>query len=725
VRPFANVQLLGVILQWITALMLVGVFLFFRGEGDARRTIALWLGVWVAQAIAVSAFALESLALLSGRFPPPIVDTLAWGYWPATLASPVLVLLGSVCLVAGRTPSRSTILLVCAGIAGTLLIPLLGLHEVASRVRDLLVPTLLFTSAVIVVSRADGVRRRGLLLLGTALTFYAIATTVAVLATIGFSTLSESALLSLQLSAGYGEVVSLVGLASAVIILIVQDSLLLAERAREERLVAVAASEARLAAIIGATAEAIVTVNDADCIELVNPAAERLFGARADMLLGRPIGDVLPAEGTGRRRDGTTFPVEVTEGALADRPGGGRVVLVRDLTAQRALQEERVLLDRRLAESEKMLAVGRIASGVAHELNNPLSVVLGQSEQLVAEMPDGEVRTGLRLINEQAFRARNIVKDLLAFVRPREDRRAVFAVQPVVQRAAASLQRQLSTSATTVSITMPDLPLQVLADASAVEQVLVNLLDNALDAVAGDGTIRVSVGVIGAMVEVVVEDSGPGVPEEALPRLFEPFFTSKPLGEGTGLGLPVSLGLIEQQGGTLVFENRPADGVGARVRVCLPLAAPEPGLADPVTVPAVTFPLPPRRQNGEVGEVLLIDDEVAVRATLGRMFRRSGWRVREVSRGDEALTALLGESTDPLPEIIFCDLRMPGLSGQQVHDALLHSRPEVLRRLAFVTGDVIADGTAQFLAASGRPVLEKPFTIAEAAAVVERMLGSD
>lgn len=726
VRPFANVQLLGVVLQWVTVLMLTGVFLFFRGEGDARRTIAIWLGVWVAQVVAVSALALESLALISGRFPPPIVDTLAWGYWPGTLATPVLVLLGSLCLVEGRTPSRSTIILIGAGIAGAALVPFLDLHEVASRLRDVLVPTLLFSAAVVVISRADGVRRRGLLLLGAALTVHAIAATVAVLATIGLSMLPESALLSLQLSAGYGEVVSLVGLASAVIILIVQDSLLLAERAREERLTAVAASEARLAAIIGAAAEAIVTVNPSGRIELVNPAAERLFGGGARTLLGRLLDDVIPTEGTGRRQDGTTFPVEVTEGLLGDLSGGGRVVLVRDLTEQRALQEERVFLDRRLAESEKMLAIGRIASGVAHELNNPLSVVLGQSEQLVAEMPEGETRAGLQLINEQAFRARHIVKDLLAFVRPREDRRGAFELQPVLQRAAASLQRQLASSGTTLTTTMPDVAVEVFADVVAVEQVLVNLLDNAVDAVAGGGAIRLVVQVVGPSAEIVIEDTGPGVSEEAMARLFEPFFTTKPLGEGTGLGLPVSLGLIEQQGGTLAFENRPATGIGARVRVRLPIAmAAVPAPGEPAAVPAVTFPLPPRRQNGEFAEVLLIDDEAAVRATLGRMFRRSGWRVREVSRGEEALTALLGESTDPLPEVIFCDLRMPGLSGQQVHEALLLSRPEVLRRLAFVTGDVIADGTAHFLALSGRPVLEKPFTIAEAAAVVERILAAD
>ncbi len=726
-RPFANVQLLAVVLQWITALMLFGVFLFFRGEGDARRTIAIWLGVWAAHAIAVSAFALESLALLTGHLPHPITDFLMWGHWPATFAAPALVLLGALCLLEGRTPTRTTVMLIAAGIGATVFIPVLGLDEIASWTRDLLVPTLLFTAAVVVISRADGVRRRGLMLLGGALAIYAVIATVEVLAAMGIDTLPESALIPMQLSAGYGEAVTLVLLASAVIILIVQDSLLLADRAREERMVAVAASEARLAAIIGAAAEAILTVGDTDRIELVNPAAERLFGADAATLLGRPVSDFLPAEGTGSRRDGTQFPVEVTQGELNGRPGGGRVVLVRDLTEQRALHEERILLDRRIAESEKMLAIGRIASGVAHELNNPLSVVLGQSEQLVAEMPDGDVRSGLQLINEQAFRARHIVKDLLAFVRPREDRRAAFAVQPVVQRAVASLARQLSTSGTRMTTTLPDVPLEVFADVVAVEQVLVNLLDNALDSVAGGGAIRVIVRVVGQMAEIVIEDSGPGVPDEVMPRLFEPFYTTKPLGEGTGLGLPVSLGLIEQQGGTLVFDNRPAEGIGARVRIQLPIALPkpEPAVVGHRPTQAVTFPLPPRRGNGEVAEVLLIDDEAAVRATLSRMFRRSGWRVREVSRGEEALTTLLGDSAVPAPEIIFCDLRMPGISGQQVHDTLLEARPELLRRFAFVTGDVIADGTAHFLVECGRPVLEKPFTIAEAAAVVERILGTD
>lgn len=726
-RPFANVQLLAVVLQWITALMLVGVFLFFRGEGDARRTIAIWLGVWIAHAISMSAFALESLAYLTGHFPHPVADYLIWLHWPASLASPVLVLLGTLCVLEGRTPSRSTVVVVGTGIASAFLIPLLGLDDIATRLRDLLVPTLLFTAAVVVISRADGARRRGLLLLGAALTVYAIVATLAVIAGLGGPMIPAAVMVPLQLASGYGEAVSLVGLASAVIIVIVQDSLLLVDRAREERMVAVASSEARLAAIIGAAAEAIVTVNAVDCVELVNPAAERLFGADAAALLGRSMDELIPVGGTGRRRDGTMFPVEVTEGDLAGRPGGGRVVLIRDLTEQRALQEERARLEQQMAESEKMMAIGRIASGVAHELNNPLSVVLGQSEQLVAEITDGEVRSGLQLINEQAFRARHIVKDLLAFVRPREDRRTACTVQPLVERAVASVAGQIATSGTSLTTTMPDGPLEAFADAVAVEQVLVNLLDNALDAVGTGGTVRVVVRVVGDLIEVVVEDSGPGAPEEVIPRLFEPFYTTKPIGEGTGLGLPVSLGLIEQQGGTLTFENRPIPGVGARVRVRLPVAVSIPSAAAPeprATHPA-TFPLPPRRADGQVGEVLVIDDEVAVRATLSRMFRRSGWRVREASRGEEALLALLGEDGEPLPDVIFCDLRMPGLSGQQVHDALFTARPELLRRFAFVTGDVIGDGAARYLIESGRPVLEKPFTIAEAAAVVERILSTD
>lgn len=722
-RPFANVQLLGVVLQWIVALVLCGVFLLLRGDGTARRTLLLWAGAWFAHAVGTAGFALEAIALMLGVAPPAAVVHLVWGYWPAVFGFPVLVLMGAVCLLEGRAPSRRAASIGLGVLGAAALLPVLGVLDLASRLRDITAPVILFGTALVVLGRAGGERQRGLVFLGAALALYATVSTLNVLAVLGIPSFPDQALASLQLTAGFGEAAALVVLASAVVVMVVQDSLLDADRARQDRMRQVAASEARLTAIIAAAGEAIVTVDGAERVELVNAAAERVFGAPARALVGRPLADLLPADDRGCREDGTVFPVAVTRGAIADRPGGGSVVLVRDLTEQLALASERERLERHLAQSERMMAIGRIASGVAHELNNPLSVVLGQSEQLVADVPEGDLRTGLRLITEQAVRARHIVKDLLAFVRPREDRRETFALEPVLRRAMASVAPQVAERGVALVTDLPDATLHVHADAVAVEQVLVNLLDNALDALGGSGRVRLAARDAGEWVEVVVEDSGPGVPEESVGRLFEPFFTSKPVGEGTGLGLPVSLGLIEQQGGTLVFENRPAHGVGARVVVRLRAGVPVPrGAATPRVA---IFPPAPRLPDGTAAEVLLVDDEAAVRATLARMFRRNGWRVREAGSGDEALGILLQADASALPAVIFCDLKMPGISGQQVHEALRAARPELLARFAFVTGDVVGESAASFLAGSGCPVLEKPFTIAEAAVVVERLVGTD
>jgi two-component system NtrC family sensor kinase len=366
-----------------------------------------------------------------------------------------------------------------------------------------------------------------------------------------------------------------------------------------------------------------------------------------------------------------------------------------------------------------MLAIGRVVSGVAHELNNPLAVVLGQSEEMVTSDVSPEVRAGLQLINEQAHRARHIVKDLLAFVRHREDRRETVALGDLVARTVVGQASEARRHHVTVEVDGARPGPTVMIDSLGLEQVLVNLIDNAMDAAGPGGRVQVRVTDRDGQGVVAVEDSGPGVPEELVGRIFEPFFTTKPTGQGTGLGLAVSVGLLEQHGGTLTLENRPGAQVGARFVVRLPLAK------------AVT---PERRQTTNMletatgmapevvaGNVLVIDDEPAVRSTIVRIFRRWGWQVREAGSGREALEIL----ADPVvytPGLLLCDLKMPEMSGAEFYRTLQARHSELVQRLIFVTGDVVEPDTAQFLGGSGREVVEKPFTMSEIARAVERVV---
>jgi CheY-like chemotaxis protein len=254
----------------------------------------------------------------------------------------------------------------------------------------------------------------------------------------------------------------------------------------------------------------------------------------------------------------------------------------------------------------------------------------------------------------------------------------------------------------------------------AVEQILGNLIDNGLDAAGPDGTVRVSACLADDRVELSVEDSGRGVPDEIAGRVFEPFFTTKDPGQGTGLGLSVSRELAERQGGTLRFENRPAAGTGARVTLSLPVAGVE--AVDGSITTAARFPVPPVRADGATAEVMLIDDEPAVRTTLGKMFTRAGWRVREAGGGPEALSWLLAVTDADAPAVILCDLKMPGMNGRDVYGQVVQRRPTLTRRFIFVTGDVVESQSNGFITNSGRDVVEKPFTIAEIGSAVERVL---
>jgi CheY-like chemotaxis protein len=312
------------------------------------------------------------------------------------------------------------------------------------------------------------------------------------------------------------------------------------------------------------------------------------------------------------------------------------------------------------------------------------------------------------------------VKDLLAFVRHRpESPESVNLGVLAARTTAAQLDAAMRHAVTLLTDLPSNLPL-VRIDREAVEQVLVNLIDNGLDAAGPDGTVSVSARVVDGRVELSVEDSGRGVPDEIAKRVFEPFFTTKDPGQGTGLGLSVSRELAEQQGGTLRFDNRPAAGIGARITLSLPVAAIQ--AVEGSTRMSAKFPAPPVRADGTTAEVLLIDDEPAVRTTLGRMFTRAGWRVREAPGGAEGLSWLLAVTDADAPAVILCDLKMPGLNGRDLYSRVMQRRPSLARLFIFVTGDVVESMSTGFIADSGRYVVEKPFTIAEIGSAVERVL---
>ena len=342
-------------------------------------------------------------------------------------------------------------------------------------------------------------------------------------------------------------------------------------------------------------------------------------------------------------------------------------------------------LESRLKEHDRLRAVGELAGGLAHELNNPLQVILARSSQALEGASAEETRESMRLIQEHARRAGRVVAGLLSFVRARPTERQPADLNAVVEDTVGLLRDEFAAERVGLESRLdPHLP-PARMDRGQIGQVLVNLLANALHA-ATRGTaapaVRVETRAETDTVLVAVEDSGPGVPADIRPRIFDPFFTTDG-GNGGGLGLSISAQIALAHSGSLVL----LDGAlgGARFELRLP-AAPA-GAARP---PAERPPLaaaPPRAVSGtrlEGLSLLVADDEEAVRRTWERYFTKLGARVTVAADGLEALNLIRQQEWDA----ILLDLKMPALNGWEVVQAARQERPDLASRIVIVSGDI-------------------------------------
>ncbi len=429
--------------------------------------------------------------------------------------------------------------------------------------------------------------------------------------------------------------------------------------------------------------------------------------------------DEVSVEVTWKRNDGTPLRVLLSGRVVRDRSGAAEYFegLVQDVT-------ERKRDEARQRQTETLAAIGTLVSGVAHELNNPLSAILHFAEDLLEDPRPPADAEALGTIRDQARRSRAIVRDLLSFTRAQDEHREVVSMRGLVERATRAMVPGVERCGARLELSVGEGEQCVCVSPPGIEQVVTNLVTNAAQAAGAGGTVRLAVRCDARECTLVVEDDGPGIRAEVLPRVFEPFFTTKPAGQGTGLGLPVSRGIVEQHGGCVTAENRSAaEGGGARFTVRLPRALPagEGGEAPPPPVDPPEPPAPPPDAGLLPARVLVIDDETAIRTALRRFFSRRGWEVEEAADGGEGLRLLLDPERSAAYAAVVCDLKMPGISGAELYERLREARPELLRRLIFSTGDVASPEASALLARARVPVVEKPFELAALAEVVERV----
>jgi len=436
------------------------------------------------------------------------------------------------------------------------------------------------------------------------------------------------------------------------------------------------------------------------------------------------------------RRDGSPFEVEMR----SRTPHGLRWFLLRstpratadggvlwdgveiDITATKVQEEERSRLEERLRQAQKMESVGRLAGGVAHDFNNMLTAIMGNIAMVRAELLDQDELC--ELLDEAASAARaaeNLTRQLLAFSRQQLIVPKLLNLNDVTERMRKMLARVLGEDVTLRTAPARDLR-TIRVDPGQVEQVLVNLAVNARDAMPNGGVLSLGTENVqldgahaarlqlppGRYVLLTVRDEGTGMSPEVLARLFEPFFTTKSVGKGTGLGLAMVYGAVQQSGGGIEVVSRL--GAGSEFRLYFPEAELAPDDDEKPPLPAL-----PRGKE----TILVVEDEKLVRTLARSILERQGYRVVTCASGAEALGVLADDGFVPI-DLLLTDLVMPGMSGRELAERVVSTRPSV--QVLFTSG--YSEDAALYRSVADREAhfLPKPYTVHDLSSRVREVL---
>ncbi|MEM7177220.1 MAG: PAS-domain containing protein [Pseudomonadota bacterium] len=409
--------------------------------------------------------------------------------------------------------------------------------------------------------------------------------------------------------------------------------------------------------------------------------------------------------------DDTPVRVELSS-RLIDYRGEPMIVShAYDMTDRIAMEEELNRQRDMLHQSEKLSALGELLAGVAHELNNPLSVVVGHALMLQEEISDPALLGRTDKISAAAERCSRIVKTFLAMARQRPAKLERISINTVIETAMDVAGYGLRGTGAHVSLDLArDLP-PVMGDSDQLAQVFANLIVNAehvLVALGTEGAFSIHTHLSGdGRVMIDVEDNGPGIPEQIRGRIFEPFFTTKAIGEGTGIGLAFCHRIIDTHGGRISVMNRAQGGARFSIRLdaCGPHEAVGPSGA------------PEPAAGHRNGVALVIDDDEDIAALIAQILTGDGYKVVVAHSAEDALDHLPGAF-----DLILSDLNMPGISGQELLEMIRAQWPSLVEKIGFITGDTASAGVDGFLRMAGRPYLEKPVAPAELRRMAAEMM---
>jgi two-component system, cell cycle sensor histidine kinase and response regulator CckA len=515
------------------------------------------------------------------------------------------------------------------------------------------------------------------------------------------------------------------------------------ERQRRQAEEALRASEERFRALVENSSDGLLLMDRVGRITYAAPSSERHLGWKPDQMIGRSVfdfldaddregvgvrmaealrepGKVVTAEGRFHHGDGSWRLMEgVAVNRLTDRSVRAIVLNVRDLTERRRLEDQ-------LRQSQKMEAVGQLAGGVAHDFNNLLTAILGYCNLMLDDIPlDNPIRSDLEEIRLAGERAAALTRQLLAFSRRQILQPQIVDINVIIRQIEKLLRRLISADIELVTTLAPDLP-PVRVDPASLEQVLMNLVVNARDAMPLGGRLTIETahvnldaayakghaGVVpGPYVMLAVGDTGEGMDEATRTRIFEPFFTTKEQGKTSGLGLASVYGIVTQSGGHVWASSEP--GAGTVFKVFLPQA--DATMAAPV-------PEHDRAaaRKGGWETVLLVEDESAVRALAREVLRRHGYVVLEARHGVDALR--LAERHPDDIHLMITDVVMPHMGGRELAERFAAVRPKM--KVLFISGYTDQAVMHRHLM-PGSAFLQKPFTPEAFARKVRNVLDAE
>ena len=385
--------------------------------------------------------------------------------------------------------------------------------------------------------------------------------------------------------------------------------------------------------------------------------------------------------------------------------------LERTLETLKVTQEQ-------LIQREKLSAIGEFVAGVTHELNNPLTSVVGYSELLQLSPLDETQARDVNAIVTGAKRCQKIVQNLLSFARQHKAEKKPANINDVMQSVLEFMQYDLRTSNIAVETRFGENLPRVLIDAHQVQQVFVNIIQNgrqAIESFRPDGRMTITTEAVEGVVRVTLQDNGPGISAENVSRIFDPFFTTKPVGKGTGLGLSLSYGIIKEHGGSIDVKSTVGQGAAFIIELPICIASQASGQTQSGIARRVQNP-----NEGAGRRILVIDDESGIVEFVRDALVKSGYTVEVETSGEAAVKRLTNEAFD----LVVCDMKMPGLNGQQTFEKINAGNTTVAQRFVFMTGDVMNQRHQEFFQKYKLTCLPKPFTIEEIRQAVARAIAT-